>query len=305
VASLLNGAEVAGLVRRPYWIDLVPYRASGNTFIGFAQQTQEMFDLANIGGLASEDCALAYASDPWKCALGVYRMPFLKTPYMMVASQADAFQINGNIGRSAIPMTPQELAYAQKLAVYTRGNASHLIAPGTVPAADGSTVFSMNCHSHSTSLSDHGMSGMNVGGWRMMDALASFIGLSQRPLPVGGLFDPSEGFGTGEGCDNPGNGPHVESDCGTFCGDHHLLPDECGCNVCGSHGDCTFSCTADNRTRFECRPTAVVQVAAQSDGMSPSRRRWTLWFAGLCACSFGSVVALNAERASGRCGRRW
>ena len=61
-------------------------------------------------------------------------------------------------------------------------------------AAGGSTVFSMNCYSHSTSLTDYGMSGMNVGGWRMMDALASFLGLSSRVLPAGGLFDPAAGF---------------------------------------------------------------------------------------------------------------
>ena len=178
-------------------------------------------------------------------------MPFQKTPYMMVASQADAFQLGEDIGH--IPTTTQEFAYAQRFADYTHGNASKLIASGTVGAAAGSTVFSMNCHSHSTSLSDHGMSGMNVGGWRMMDALASFVGLSKRVLPSDGLFDSSRGFASGKGCNDPGpNGPHGKSPCGTFCADHNLLPDECGCNVCGSFGGCTFSCKADNRTRFEC-----------------------------------------------------
>ena len=110
----------------------------------------------------------------------------------------------------------------------------------------------MNCYSHSTSLSDHGMSGMNIDGWRMMDALASFVGLSKRALPVGGLFDSSKGFASGKGCNDPPPKPHEKSDCGTFCADHKLLPDECGCNVCGSFGGCSFSCTADNKTRFEC-----------------------------------------------------
>lgn len=187
----------------PYWIDLVPDRASGDTFIGFSEQTKEIYVLANISGRASPECAAMYPSEPWKCALGVYRMPFQKIPYMMVASQADAFQIAQDIGH--IPRNAQELAYAQTFADYTHGNASKLIAPGTHAAADGSTVFSMNCHSHSTSLSDYGMTGMNVGGWRMMDALASFIGLSTTPLPVGGLFDSSKGFATGKGCNVPLN----------------------------------------------------------------------------------------------------
>jgi hypothetical protein len=170
----------------------VPDRASGDTFIGFAQQTKEIYALANISGRASAECLASYEHEPWKCALGVYRMPFQRTPYMMVASQSDQFQIGSDIGHQ--PTTPQELAYAQELADFTHGNASKLIGPGTTAAADGSTVFSMNCWSHSTSLTDPGMSGMNIAGWRMMDALASFVGLSSRPLPVGGLFDPSKGF---------------------------------------------------------------------------------------------------------------
>lgn len=92
---------------RPYWIDIVPDRASGDSFIGFAQQTKEIFELANISGRASDECASTYASAPWKCALGVYRMPFQKTPYMMVASQADAFQMGEDIGHA--PKTAQEL----------------------------------------------------------------------------------------------------------------------------------------------------------------------------------------------------
>jgi hypothetical protein len=92
------------------------------------------------------------------------------------------------------------------------------------------------------------MSGMTVNGWRMMDALASFIGLSPRALPAGGLFDAAKGFASGKGCDEPTSKSH----CGSFCTDHHYKPDECGCDVCGSFGGCSFSCTADNKTRFEC-----------------------------------------------------
>ena len=73
------------------------------------------------------------------------------------------------------------------------------------------------------------MSGMTVNGWRMMDALASFIGLSPRALPAGGLFDAAKGFASGKGCDEPTSKSH----CGSFCTDHHYKPDECGCDVCG------------------------------------------------------------------------
>ena len=100
--------------------------------------------------------------------------------------------------------------YWQMFADCTHGNGTALVAPGTAAAAAGSTVYSMNCYSHSTSLSDHGMSGMTVGGWRMMDALASFIGLSKKALPAGGLFDPAKGFASGTGQDeNHHFGLHV------------------------------------------------------------------------------------------------
>ena len=221
-----SAPRVLGFPDSPYWIDLVPDRAAlpPDRFIGFAKQTQEIFALANISGRASAECAASFPTDPWKCALGVYRMPFVKTKYMMVASQSDAFQLFEDLGH--MPVTLQELAcaqcllhfahlpqpgyshlsralrYAQVFADYTHGNASMLIAPGTPAAKAGSTVFSMNCFSHSTSLTDHGMSGMNVGGYRMMDALADFIGQGQggAPLPAGGFFDPAKGFNSGKGC---------------------------------------------------------------------------------------------------------
>jgi hypothetical protein len=45
---------------------------------------------------------------------------------------------------------------------------------------------------------------MNVDGWRMMDALAAFMGLNKtRALPAGGLFDSAEGFSSGPGCLKP------------------------------------------------------------------------------------------------------
>jgi hypothetical protein len=83
-----------------------------------------------------------------------------------------------------------------------------------------------------------------------MDALASFVGLSQRALPAGGLFDPSVGFSSGKGCLAPK--PRPKGHCGTYCAAHHYLPDACGCGVCGSFGGCTFSCEPDNKTRFAC-----------------------------------------------------
>ena len=108
-----SAPRVLGFPDSPYWIDLVPDRAAfpPDRFIGFAKQTQEIFALANISGRASAECVASFPTEPWKCALGVYRMPFVKTPFMMVASQSDAFQLFEDLGH--MPVTLQELACAQ------------------------------------------------------------------------------------------------------------------------------------------------------------------------------------------------
>jgi hypothetical protein len=53
--------------------------------------------------------------------------------------------------------------------------------------------------------------------------------------------------------------------CGSYCQDHGHKPDLCGCNVCGSFGHCShLSCTADNKTLFECPmpPTTAKKAPA-------------------------------------------
>ena len=43
--------------------------------------------------------------------MGQYRMPHVKTRYLMVASEADSYQMGRNLGHR--PSTGAELAYAQ------------------------------------------------------------------------------------------------------------------------------------------------------------------------------------------------
>ena len=159
-----SAPRVLGFPDSPYWMDLVPDRAASppDKFIGFAKMTADIFALGNISGRASAACAATYSGeDAWKCAFGQYRMPFITTPYMMVASQSDAFQLGADIGH--LPKTKEEKAYAQTFATATHTHGSALVAAGTKAAKDGSVVFSQNCHTHSTSLSDYGMSGKKNG----------------------------------------------------------------------------------------------------------------------------------------------
>jgi hypothetical protein len=43
--------------------------------------------------IISNECFAVYPSDPWKCQMGQYRMPFVKTPFFLVASQFDSYQL--------------------------------------------------------------------------------------------------------------------------------------------------------------------------------------------------------------------
>lgn len=49
---------------------------------------------ALMTGILSDECGSAYPHEPWKCQLGQYRMPFVKTSFFMVASQFDAYQLH-------------------------------------------------------------------------------------------------------------------------------------------------------------------------------------------------------------------
>ena len=70
-----------------------PTRTDGQHFPGFPGYVQGMFRLGNVRGRMGEACAAEYTrGDAWKCAMGQYRMPFVETPYLMVASEADSFQ---------------------------------------------------------------------------------------------------------------------------------------------------------------------------------------------------------------------
>ena len=110
---------VYGLLDSPYWIDVPPFPIPNSTFIGFANITKDVYKQANVTHL-DPGCAAAYpGEESWKCLFGEYRMPFLKTPYLLVASQDDAFQLGYDLG-SFEPTSDQERTYAANFAAQTR-----------------------------------------------------------------------------------------------------------------------------------------------------------------------------------------
>ena len=190
-----KGVKVMGFPDSAYWIDHMPDRQASppDTFAGFNVTTKQIYALANISGRAPADCQAAYPGEEWKCAFGQYRFPFIKTPYLMVASQNDLFQLGENVGHR--PKTAQELGYSKTFADSTRAGMTSLAAPGKAPA--GSAFYSMQCYSHSTSLSVL-FYFTKINGVTMAQAMGRFLGLSSG----GALAHISNcsGFNCGKGC---------------------------------------------------------------------------------------------------------
>lgn len=79
----------------------------------------------------------------WKCLYGEYRLPFLTTPYFLIASRYDSFQLSHDLETrpnmvALPPYTGELLAYADVFGKYTMRVLSSLpVAVPSVPAAVG------------------------------------------------------------------------------------------------------------------------------------------------------------------------
>ena len=129
----------------PLWVDIYPAEAS---IMPLENQTQLVYGLVNASGRIPADCAAAYPGDEgWKCLYGQYRMPFVRVPYLMSASQADKYQLTYNEGGSP-PYVGSNATYADAFQQAVRSVMLTLPVPSTQPR---SAVYSSACYKHCTS----------------------------------------------------------------------------------------------------------------------------------------------------------
>ena len=79
--------KVRGFLDSPLWLD---YPSFNSSFGGFPLETQkayEYYGLTPSSAVVGAECAAKYQGEEWKCLFGQYRMPLLKTPYLLVAAQ--------------------------------------------------------------------------------------------------------------------------------------------------------------------------------------------------------------------------
>lgn len=195
LGEVAGNVDVVGFLDSPLYLD-IPSPA-GSTFpdYGFLKQAEGVQSHANVSHLG-EDCAVANVDEPWKCMHGQYRMPFVKTPYMLVASQNDAYQL-GNLVQH-YPSTDEDKAYAENFAVLTVELLNKL---KTINPA--SALYSWACYNHMTSPSDAGFFMKTCDDrWplTMETALEQFLGLAPAEPASLMWIDECTTFNCGSGC---------------------------------------------------------------------------------------------------------
>ena len=166
--------RVRGFMDSPFWVetdDDADIRRSG-VLTGLASQTQAAYDLLGASDLTPDSCRDTFGgADEWRCAFAQDRMAYVQTPYLLVASQDDLFQIYVKIGHW--PHTRVELEWAAAFARRTRAALSALVAQPSFEAGT-SAVFSPACPSHSASLeADYYLT--TVNGFTTAQALTAFM----------------------------------------------------------------------------------------------------------------------------------
>jgi len=111
VKSMLKIPDASNLVVKgffdsPLWLDTEPFKGSSQQRAGrhhpaelsFPEQARRVFEYAKVGHLG-RDCERRHRADSaWKCTFGQYRLPSVETPYLLVASQYDEFQLSAYVG---------------------------------------------------------------------------------------------------------------------------------------------------------------------------------------------------------------
>lgn len=192
--------DVFGLLDSPLYIDIPPY--PGSDFKGFAAESRDVYSVFNIQHLGTA-CAAAHATEPWKCTLGQYRMPHVKTPYMLVAAEYDQYQL----GRNEITANPDssKRMYAEAFAAKTASLVKSLVRSWPDNSTWANAVYSRACYEHATSLGSVGYdeSFTMKDNMTLDSAMAAF--LKDTPSGAAGSaallewVDDCEGFACGDG----------------------------------------------------------------------------------------------------------
>jgi hypothetical protein len=154
----------------------------------------------NASSVISDACAAAYNGELWKCLFGQFRMPHVKTPYLMVAAQFDGWQLSHLVedyqGIDSSPsFTDEQTAYVEVFGSKTTALAQTLPSAVTSRAI----VYSTACYNHHISEKSNFWTVTTSDGLSQNDAVHMLLHDDHRHSHIQ-LIDECESFDCGSGC---------------------------------------------------------------------------------------------------------
>ena len=182
--------RVLGFLDSPLWLDVEPMRDVETP--SRAATTRAVYSFARVAHLGPR-CRAAYAAsgDEWKCMFGQYRLRFISTPMIVVASLYDAYLLTKNT-RQIPPETPGALGYAAAMANLTAQVVGELDRRRV-------TVSSPACYGHARALDAEAFNRAYVNG-----SASNTLDRGTADLLAGVhhfWIDRCDGFGCGSGCE--------------------------------------------------------------------------------------------------------
>ena len=155
VPAMVPGVKVFGIFDSGLSLSLEPFGPSSLTPL--TEQVQKVLVAHNAHSVLGAQCEAAYASEPWKCLVAEFRLPFLKRPHFISESQYDSFQLYWDLGGKQPPYSGAMSDYSHEFRLAMR---SALMAAGD----RGAGVHSSSCFKHCLSLSNEFYSGVLAPG---------------------------------------------------------------------------------------------------------------------------------------------
>lgn len=197
VAEKLPDANVVGYLDSNYYVDVPSYSSD---FAGFQMQHEDILQNFNASSVVSDNCAAAYHGELWKCLFGQFRMPHVKTPYLMTAAQFDGWQLSHLVENyqgidSSPSYTSEQRAYAEVFGAKTMALAQ------TLPSAmtPWAIIYSTACYNHHISEKSDFWRVTTSHGLSQNDAVQMLLQEDHRHSRIE-LIDECEGYECGSGC---------------------------------------------------------------------------------------------------------
>jgi len=192
-----TGSTVRGLLDSGLWVDVEPIDSSQ---VSLQEQTQMVASFISPGARIPTECAMEYVGEEWKCLFGVYRLPFISTPYLINAAQFDSFAMiydeNGNV-----PATQGQVALADQFQ-------QAIVQALQIAIQNNMAVFSSTCLVHC--LTDNtqlytGSQAITVNNEDIEAVLEQWLG---GGTPV--LISNCQGYGCVQQCPGGQNIPYIQ-----------------------------------------------------------------------------------------------